>query len=451
MDNSGQLDAFEVASIMTKVHLTTDADEIKKMMNEMDKDSDGQVDFEEFMSLCQEMYRQRGGKVVANKSGPQSFNQTRTIIDDLRGRVERHHLMISMLQAQIANLEEQLEVMNTIEQHSALQQELNKTNEEKKRLAALRGEMEMQHKGWMRDIKGIHARERKDAMEKIKFIQQQEQEAKEALAYVVHEYETDFKDAVVEVKEIMQSLKAIYDFAETTINNVNKDAEIADKMASVATIRLKQYEQSKKGTVFNPAVYDSATAIANFLQSKTSALEKWLISRTKFTADDRKKYLEAVEQVKEKRAEFEANKIELTQQLEVVEKLIHKEEKKMAKEKEKNDGLRKRMADETQRTHDAELMKTLGEKRDLHIANIAKGHKLRLKWAQKLYPVENDLALERRKIENLQVELGELKILIENITHHEDVEKRTEQLAAKAAKAEGKEYRGQIKATDWLS
>merc|ERR1719473_2061776 len=169
------------------------------MMSEMDKDSDGAVDFEEFMTLCQAMYRERGGKVVANKSGPVSFNQTRTIIDDLKSRVERHHLMISHLKAQISNLEEQLEVMNTIEQHSALQQELNKTNEEKKRLAKLRDEMEMQHKGWMRDIKGVHGREKRDIMEKIQFIQQQEKEAGEYLTYVIHEYETDFKDAVVEV------------------------------------------------------------------------------------------------------------------------------------------------------------------------------------------------------------------------------------------------------------
>merc|ERR1711865_136063 len=178
------------------------------------------------------------------------------------------------------------EVMNTIEQHSSLQQELNKTNEEKKRLAKLRDEMEMQHKGWLRDIKGIHSREKRDVMEKIQFIQQQEKEAQEALDYVVHEYETDFKDAVVEVDEIMSSLKAVLEFAEKTLENVNEDANIGEEMARVAAFRLKSYEESRKGTVFNPAVYDSAQAIANFLQSKTSALEKWLISRTKFTQSD---------------------------------------------------------------------------------------------------------------------------------------------------------------------
>ena len=34
----------------------------------MDKDGDGAMDFEEFMTLCQLIYKDRGGTVVANRA-----------------------------------------------------------------------------------------------------------------------------------------------------------------------------------------------------------------------------------------------------------------------------------------------------------------------------------------------------------------------------------------------
>ena len=79
----------------------------------------------------------------------------------------------------------------------------------------------------------------------------------------------------------------------------------------------------------SPVVYDSATAITQFLQNKTSALEKWLISRTKFTQQDREKYLKRVEQVKKQREEYEINQIELTKQLGIIEKQIKALQKHM--------------------------------------------------------------------------------------------------------------------------
>ena len=84
------------------------------------------------------------------------------------------------------------------------------------------------------------------------------------------------------------------------------------------------------------------------------------------------------------------------------------------------------------------------------VGRIEKGKKERVEWARLLYPKNHELHLQRSKIRLLQIELGELMILVQNVEHHEDVQRRTEQLEAKAAKAEGKEYRGSIKASDWM-
>jgi len=163
-----------------------------------------------------------------------------------------------------------------------------------------------------------------------------------------------------------------------------------------------------------------------FMQSRTSALEEWLIQRTQFTQNDREKYLKRVEEVKKKREEFEANKIELTKQLGEVEKKIASIDKKYQDFTQKNSVLREKLDDPTQRKHDEELEKKLRNDFVQIQEDIANGHKEKMEWSKKLYPMEHKLHLERAKVSLLQVELGELKVLLEDVHHHADVEKRTE-------------------------
>merc|ERR1712196_606546 len=404
-DFSGMLDAFEIAQILNQVHMVTDPVQVKKYMSEMDKDGDGQMDFEEFMTLCQLIYKDRGGVVVANRSGPAAFNQTRGIIDKLRDRVERKHLMITHLKSQIANFDEQLEIMDTISAHSALQQEVNKTREETRKLKKLKHEMNLQHRGWMRDIKALHGREKHDMMEKIKFIEQQ-----------IYEGRKYGNTAMMKAGDDDQKR-----------STVALDTRNTKQFMRMAQDRLGEYKTVEEGdvTVFSTEVYNSAAAIEEFLESRSSALEQWLIKRTQFTQKDREKYMKRVEDVKKQREEYEANRIALTKQLAEVESKIKSVDKKHKEKLEKNNALRKKLDDPTQRKHDEELeeklMKDLGDIQEA----IAKGHEDKLEWSKKLYPMQHKLHLERAKVSLLQVELGELKVLLEDVHHHEDVEKRT--------------------------
>merc|ERR1712166_660856 len=357
-----------------KVHLVTDVMQIQTYMQQMDKDGDGQMDFEEFMTLCQLIYKDRGGVVVANRSGPAAFNQTRGIIDNLRDKVERHHLMITHLKAQVSNFDEQLEIMDTIAAHSALQQELNKTREEKRRLAKLKHEMTQQHRGWMRDIKTIHAREKRDVMEKINFIETQKEEGGAAFNFVSEAYDKDFDEAMSEVAEIMQSLGELRDFCERSRSNVALDAQHTMELTRLAKDRLRKYKQGEEGTVFNPVVYDSAQAIMDFMKNKTSALEEWLIKRTQFTQNDREKYLKRVEDVKKQREEFEENITELGKQTFVVEKKQKELQKKFDSESATNKEIMDKLHMPGQREHDDKLAKELQAELDSLQTQIADGH-----------------------------------------------------------------------------
>ena len=358
---------------------------------------------------------------MAARFGPCAFNQTRTIIDDLRQRVERHHLMITQLKATLENFDEQLEVMNTISQHSALQAELNKTREEKKRLAKLHSEMEMQNRAWVRDIKQIHGREKSDAGKKIKFIEDQTQEANVALKFAKDNYEADYADAMAEVEEVMQSLGAVLTFTQECEENIEGDIQRSAKMKSEAQLRLGKHKLAKEGTVWSNNVYDSATAIKEFLMKKTGALEKWLISRTQFTQSDRQKYLNRVEEVKKKREEYEANRVALEEGLKKVEQTIKKEAKKVDTETKLNEELRDKLDDPTARTEDKALEKKLMADTTAVQASIGVKKREYLQWQMKLYPKEHELHMERHKISMLQVELGELKVLLEDIEHASDV------------------------------
>merc|ERR1719163_1734973 len=275
----------------------------------------------------------------------------------------------------------------------------------------------------MRDIKGIHAREKRDATEKIQFIDQQKVEAQQALDFVKDAYEDDYGDALKEVAEVMQSLNAVLEFSNTTVESTAQDYANAQEMTRLSKERLQRYQEGRKGTVFNPEVYDSATAIHQFLQNKTSALEQWLISRTQFTQADREKYLKRVEEVKKVRETFEINLIELTKQLDVVSKKMKKLGKQAHEAKKINVDLRKKLNDPTQRVHDEAKAKELMARLESIQTEISKGHMLKLEWSRKLYPLEHKLHMERHAISLLQVELGELKVLLEDVHHHEDVER----------------------------
>merc|ERR1719240_264757 len=187
---------------------------------------------------------------------------------------------------------------------------------------------------------------------------------------------------------------------------------------------LAKARSQKSSSVFSQAVFNSAEAILEFMQNKTSALEEWLIARTQFTQEDKMKYMKRVEQVKAKRQEYEANKKELTKQFANIEKKISELEKRHATLKSENQDYRKKLSDPLAREHDEAEAKLLQEELQQMQEDIAQGHRDKLEWSKKLYPKEHQLHMERHKISLLQVESGELKVLLEDVHHHADVESR---------------------------
>ena len=107
-------------------------------------------------------------------------------------------------------------------------------------------------------------------------------------------------------------------------------------------------------------------------------------------------------------------------------------QKKFDAENEKNQGIIGQLHKPGQREHDEKLAKELQESLDRIQEDIAQGHTDKFEWSRKLYPKEHELNLHRHSIRLLQVELGELKILMNNVHHHKLVGTRFTDNAKKA-------------------
>ena len=66
------------------------------------------------------------------------------------------------------------------------------------------------------------------------------------------------------------------------------------------------YKMARKGTVYDPNLFNSSAKIKDFLEEKTAMLADWLLQRTKFTQGDRERFLKRVDEAKKKREEYEA-------------------------------------------------------------------------------------------------------------------------------------------------
>jgi len=118
------------------------------------------------------------------------------------------------------------------------------------------------------------------------------------------------------------------------------------------------------------------------------------------------------------------NKKHLVKQLSGIEKSISDYEKKRDVLTKANLAVRSQLDDPMQREHDEAEAKELQDELSQMQEEIAQGHRDKLEWSKKLYPKEHQLHMERHKISLLQVELGELKVLLEDVHHHDDVEAR---------------------------
>eukprot|EP00941_MAST-03F_sp_MAST-3F-sp1_P000639 g639.t1 len=426
VDQSGLLEASEIHEILSKLRIPSDVEKVKTHMEQINRQTDYTMDFEDFLGFCTELYTSRGGRVVANRAGFRSFNQTRILIENISSKIERHHLTIEHLNNEFQNYEEQNEIMDSIQEHSGLQRELNRVRDEKMRLRQLKREMEKQHEGWLRDIQAIHQREKRALSERVQFLESQRDKSLNALNFAKDCFETKFGIALDEVKKIRDAFSSVLDFHENTIERTHREAANFKARKRLSVERLTKYKGATSGSgnsVFHQDCYNAGKAAFTFLQTKTSALEKWLIARTHFATGDREKYLKRVNEVKEIREEFAENAIVLAGELKDCRESVVEMEGKYEREKARNEKLRSQLTNPQERKENTETARELVENIKKIQKEITSGKQTRLNWEKKLYPKTHQLNLERHKIRMLQVELGEIMILLENVKHHVLVEK----------------------------
>jgi hypothetical protein len=316
---------------------------------------------------------------------------------------------------------------------------LQKAREEKRRLTRLKEEMTRQHRAWLEDIHQIHQREISEGFAKVQVIEAQQLDAEAKLKALRRGYEEEYGDAMVEAREVMHSLQAAAAFARTTVERCAEDAARSSAIADAAKEGLALHREGREGTVYDPDLYDSADASFQFLQGKTSALEQWLISRTQFTQHDRERYMKRVELARQKRDEYDENRVLLNGVLVSTGRKMGELEAAVRDEEERNAKIREGLASSgtaiagSSREAEQQLEREISAVQE----EISAGQMEKFAAARALYPKEHELQVQRHAISLLQVELGELKILLEDVNNHTDADaaRRTQQQLDAAALA----------------
>jgi hypothetical protein len=108
------------------------------------------------------------------------------------------------------------------------------------------------------------------------------------------------------------------------------------------------------------------------------------------------------------------------------------------REKRRNEELRTRLVDPAERVHDEAVARTLVEQTQALQDDIAAGKKQRLELEAGLYPKAHRLNMERHRIRMLQVEIGEMSVLLSGIRHDRAVERRVEARGKDGRRGDGR-------------
>ena len=198
----------------------------------------------------------------------------------------------------------------------------------------------------------------------------------------------------------------------------DRDERFSESLLHLGQQRLQKLEGEGDTGLDNHGprpLFDSASAIHEYLSGKTHFMLDWLRQRTQFSKEDRARYIAKVASCRRKREEYTANTGRLKTALKEVEAKTIAIKAAAARCQKENVALRAELLSTANRQRDqAEEERLHQEMREIE-ASIAEGHTLNWEAVSALSSKEHDLVMERHKIALLQVELGELKLFMDDL------------------------------------
>jgi chromosome segregation ATPase len=164
-------------------------------------------------------------------------------------------------------------------------------------------------------------------------------------------------------------------------------------------------------------VFDSARAIEEYIRASASAVEQWLVGRTQLSMAQRTEYQARAKRASRKQGRYSGNSSGLRKKVAKVEAQLLELEKKVSLMAGKNRALQSNLApseteNAAQRAEEAELKERASNLLD----EVQTLTRKQLALQERLHTKEQLMHMERDRIGQLQIELGELKVTMESMT-----------------------------------
>lgn len=412
-DWDGVVSQDDIFKIMGTLKVPVERDDIFLWCSNNGLSEDSSLEFNEFAKLVQYFHKKSGGSLTRHHGAGTTMGETNEKANNLVQSMKQGRLNCKLLRQKLANLESTSTQFSEFMRQGDMHENLAITKKAQEKLADSAKEMKDAHGESMRTVRTLHAAEIrpikkrvKEAIESAEYAMEQSPlgQVAQGMAMVNRDV-SKLSEDVATIGRVMHDIRVMW----------VEDFAFAGTLSNGGSRYMRELQGAAQGKLKQKPIFNSGAAVREYLDDKMDLLAQWLIERTKFTEADRKKYTDKIQEVRRKREEYEANQIILTKELEEVSKKSKEMTGMIGKVEQENVEMRAALSNPTDRAHDKAEEKELNDALGDCMVAISEGQKEKFSVSGVLFKKEHELVLERHKISNLQVELGELKIILEDL------------------------------------
>jgi len=397
------LDADEITALMKKLGVDKTKAQIEAELDKLDKDADGQCDWEEFLTVATSML---GAAVNVNKNDPDGtdFNQLRDSTKRMKANLlvtsDVVHEYDATIKKKKGEIERRMKDTTLEDVRKKLKAEWDKKDE----LEMLLLDSKTEHYKVMEKLMQDNDVEKNELVERFKQTCQERDGVRSNISQVRNYFQERFNQQFVEVASVQEILNEIDSASKQVHNGLNQANEAAGEARS-AWQATAEFEK--------PPQTSSSSKGLDFISNQNAVMSE-ITTKMKMMQRERDKYEDMIEE------EMTKNKTKRIECVNLNMKITNLETQEMAvtaKCKDLNiqnltlaEELKKKLTD-TDSKKVKELKNTVWQFKEERDAIVEQVEDIR----SKMRHVTKMLDLSKKKASQLNIELGELKILLEGI------------------------------------
>eukprot|EP00941_MAST-03F_sp_MAST-3F-sp1_P004211 g4211.t1 len=397
------LDVDEMMALLKKLDVEMTRSVFEKELVKLDKDSDGRVDWEEFLTVASNIL---GAYVSVNSadSDGTDFNQLRDSTNRMKTNLINTNVIIKELDNQIQEKKKEIEKRIKDTTLEDIRKKLKKEWDDKDRMEMALLDLKIKHFNEMKDALLANDQDKAALVDRFKEAVRQRDHVRSQIDRVREKFKERFSNNFLAVKEIMSVLSEI----DSTAKKVHEGLALAKAASDEARQVWKatsQYEQP-------PVVSTNDTAL-EYLNKQNTVMSE-ITTKMQMMQRERDKYEDMIEE------EVSKNKAKRIECVNLNMQITNMETQLMALEAKHKDmhiqnttlqvELEKKLKDKDSKKV-KELKNTVFQfecERDEVVAQVEE-------TKMKLKRTDNFLLAAKKKAAQLNIELGELKILLEGM------------------------------------